>query len=139
MEYVAVATIIASGVYQANEQKRAGQFQEIQHKEQAEEEVDAARDREVERRRRLVQALAIQNAEGGAMGAAPGFGSRGAIALSDVRRANLDSLSDRSRTNRRALRLREAGRFARKQGDAAAVGTLLETAGQVAGGTGGGG
>lgn len=61
------ATALAGGAA-AVSAKRAGALQEIEHKRQAQEEETAARDREIERRRRLVQALASQNAEAGALG-----------------------------------------------------------------------
>lgn len=132
MEYVAIASVLIAGTYTAVQQRRAGQFQEIQYKEQAQAEEDAARDREVNRRQRLVEALASQNAEGGALGALPGFGSRAAQTLEDVRRANLDSLTDRAITGRRALVLRQSGRFARSAANAQSYGTILSTVSDAA-------
>ena len=131
MQAAAVATLLIAGGSQAISQIRAGQQAEVEYKERAQQELDAARDREIERRRRLVSALASQNAEAGALGAMTGFGSRAAIALSDARRASLDSLTDRASTNRRALMLRSAGAEARRQSYLGAATTLFETASQT--------
>lgn len=126
-DYAVYAGLGALAGYQFEQTTRAAKFQEIQLKEQAQQERDAARDREVERRRRLVQALASQNAEAGAVGAAPGVGSRAAIALADARRANFESLADRASTNRRALLLERAGAEAARQGRYQARAGLIQT------------
>lgn len=131
MEFVALGTAILAGGATAIAQRNAGAQADIDARERAQQETDAYRDREIERRRRLVSALASQNAEGGALGAAPGVGSRAAIAMSDARTAGLDSLSDRASTNRRALLMRQGGRFAKRQGNLAAGATLLDTAGST--------
>lgn len=131
MEWVAVGSLLAAGAGGAIAQRRAGQYQDIQYRQQAQQEQDASRDREIDRRRRLVSALASQNAEAGALGAAPGVGSRAAIALTDARRAGYESLADRASTNRRSLLLRSAGREARKQGNLGAFATAAETTAQV--------
>lgn len=128
MEAAIFGSIIASGALAASSQRQAGKFQEIEYKERAQAETDAGRDREIDRRRRLVAALASQNAEAGALGAAPGVGSRAAVARADAKRAAYEIGADRASTGRRALLLRSAGREARRQGNYAAVGTLLDTA-----------
>lgn len=127
------ATAVAGGMA-AVSARRAGKLQDIQYKRQAEDEETAARDREIERRRRLVQALASQNAEAGALGLDPTTGSRRAITLEDVRRARMDDLTDRAMTSRRGVSLRLAGSEARKQGNIQAGATLLDTVGNVANG-----
>lgn len=132
MQVVIPALIAGAGVAAASSQVAAGKMRNIEYKEQAQQEQDAARDREIDRRRRLVSALASQNAEAGALGATTGVGSGAAIALTDARRANYESLADRATTNRRSLMLRTAGKFARRQGNAAAVATLLDTGTDVA-------
>jgi hypothetical protein len=128
MQAVAIAAVLGAGALQAGQQRRAGALMEIEHKEQAQQETDAARDREIERRRRLVSALAAQNAEAGALGAAPGVGSRAAVAIADAKRASYENLADRASTNRRAITLRTGGREARKQGNLQAGATLLSSA-----------
>jgi len=131
------ATILAGGVA-ARSAHNAGKATEIQYKEQAKQEEVSARDREIERRRRLVQALSSQNAEAGAAGIDPTTGSRRAMTLEDARLAQMDSLTDRAMTNRRAINLRSAGRNARRQGDLQAAGSLLNTGASVADGWPGG-
>jgi hypothetical protein len=74
---------------------------------------DAARTREIERRRALMRALASQTAEAGAMGVAPDK----ATAKYDIESANLDSLTDtvntRGTQNSLSARGRNASRAAR--------------------------
>lgn len=123
-------TVAAAFTYKA--QRDAGAMARIQYKEQAQQEQDAARSREIDRRRRLVEALASQNAEAGAIGAATGVGSRRAIAMADARLASLDSLTDRASTNRRAIMLRKAGDEAYRQARLQGYATLLDTAGDAA-------
>lgn len=122
-----IATVVAGGLA-ANEQRNAGKWAEIQHAEAAEQELTAAKDREISRKQRLIEVLAVQNAEAGALGASVGFGSRAAIALTDAKRAQYDMISDRASTGRRALILRSEGREAARRGNMQAVGTLLDTA-----------
>src|SRR5690606_7540023 len=108
MQFVPFILVAAAGGASALAQYRTGQLQDIQHRQQEQAEQDAARDREIERRRQLLAALASQSAEAGALGVASGVGSRAAITLTDVKRAQMDSLSDRAMTSRRALMLRQA-------------------------------
>lgn len=131
MEWAIVGSLIAGTVASAQQSRNAGKLADIQYREQAQQETDAARDREIERRRRLVSALASQNAEAGALGVAPGVGSRSALAMSDVKRARYENIADRASTGRRSLMLRSAGRHARKQGDLGAASTLLGGAAEI--------
>lgn len=121
------ATLAAGGASYVS-QRRAGAMQKLAYQEQAKDEEFAARDREIERRRRLVQAIASQNAEAGAIGIDPTTGSRRAILLEDTRRARLDDLSDRAMNTRRGASLRSAGREARTQSNIQAGATLFDTA-----------
>lgn len=125
MEWALIGSLIAGTAAAAQTQRNSGKMADIQYREQAQQETDAARDREIDRRRRLVSALASQNAEAGALGVTPGVGSRAALVLSDAKRARYENLADRAGTGRRALVLRSAGRNARKQGDLAAASSLL--------------
>jgi hypothetical protein len=125
------ATVLAGGASVVS-QRRAGALQQIAYKEQAKQEEFSARDREIERRRRLVQAIASQNAEAGALGLDPTMGSRRAIMLEDVKRARFDDLTDRAMTTRRATSLKSAGRESRRQANFQSDVTLLDTAGSVA-------
>jgi hypothetical protein len=127
MPFIYLGATLVSGALAVSQQRKSAGMQEIAFKEQAKQEETAARDREIERRRRLVSALASQNAEAGAFGLDPATGSRRAIQLEDARRANLDSLTDRAMTSRQAVTLRSQGRAARRQGNVAAGQTLLST------------
>ena len=128
MHAAVIGSLIASGVIGAKAQSNAGKAAKIQYQQQARGEETAAKDREIARRRRLVSALASQNAEAGALGITPGVGSRKAIALADAKRASFEGLSDRASTGRRAVMLRSAGKAAQREGNLAAASTLLGTA-----------
>jgi len=125
MQYV----LLAAGTYlTARSQVNASKAQEIQYKEQAKDEQSNARDREIERKRRLVSALSSQAAAAGQMGVDQTVGSRKAISMEDVRQGGYDSQTDSARTNRRALLLRKAGRDARTAGNLQAAGTIINAA-----------
>lgn len=128
MQYVGTALTVAAGATAVAAYKSSGDYDKIAYEERAKSEADAARDREIDRRRRLVSALSSQNAEAGAVGAAPGIGSRKAIALSDARRASYESLADKANTGRRSLMLRAAGKQAKRQGTTNALVTAMGTA-----------
>jgi hypothetical protein len=134
LPFIFLGATAAAGAASAIQSRNAGKLQQIEYKRQAQEEETSARDREIERRRRLVQALASQNAEAGALGLDATTGSRRAITLEDVRRARMDDLTDRAMTSRRAVSLASAGRAARRQGNLQAGATLLDTASTIAGG-----
>lgn len=120
-----VLATAAVGVYSAIEAKKAGDEASSEAKGAAIREGDAARGREIDRRRNLVRALASQNASAGAGGATGQ--SYEAIARSDIRDAQNDLLTDNvnSDARQRALRQR-AGNFQR-QGYAHAATSLLDT------------
>ncbi len=129
--YLGVTAASAGLAYTS--QRRAGALQENAYKEQAKEEEFSARDREIQRRQRLIQAIASQNSEGGALGIDPTSGSPRAILLEDAKRAKFDDLTDRAMTTRRAATLRSTGREARRSSNIQAGATLLDTAGSIAG------
>jgi hypothetical protein len=131
LPFIYLGATVLSGAAAVYSQKRAGALQAIAYKEQAKDEEFSARDREIERRQRLVRALASQNAEAGALGI-DNTGSRRAMVLDDVKRARFDDLTDRAMTTRRAASLKSAGREARKQSNIQAGMTLLDTAGSAA-------
>lgn len=127
-----IAAVAGSGAA-AVSARNAGKAQEIQYKEQAKQEEVAAKDREIERRRSLIDSIATQNAEAGAVGDSINVGSRRAIALEDIRRSRLDNLTDRAVTGRNTLNLRSQGRFAKRNGNLQAAGTLLQAGGAYGG------
>lgn len=121
---LAVAVIGAgTGVYSAVSQ---GEAQDAQAKAQANQEQEAARGREIQRRRQLIQALASQSAAAGAKGAAPS-GSIAGMAGADVAYERQDSLFDTSRSNTLQDVLRARGRNARVGGYVNAGGSLMDS------------
>lgn len=126
MEFAALALFAAGTGAQIKAQQNAGKAAQIEYKQRAQQEVDAGRDREIDRRRRLMSALSSQNAEAGALGIDTS-GSRTALALTDARMASRDSLTDRAMTNRRATMLISAGREARNQANLQSGATLLDS------------
>jgi hypothetical protein len=137
LAYIAIAATAAGGAVTAINTRNAGITQDYAAQAQAREEEMAARDQEVERRKKLISALAAQNAEAGASGAMSGVGSQLAINKTIVRDATRDLETNRVIGAETAARLRRAGKSARAQGNTATLGTLFDTVGSVAGGMGG--
>jgi hypothetical protein len=123
-------TTVASGAASAALQRRSGKLQEIQYKENAKQEGDAAKQREIDRKRNMLRALASQNAAAGASGA-DFAGSLQNIARVDIERAATDLNTDRTNTSRRTRVLNASGKEAARSGDIAAAGSLIDTAGQA--------
>lgn len=117
---------------QVRSTQNAAKAQAIQYKEQAKDEQVGARDREIERKRRLISSLSAQAAEAGAAGVDPTIGTRRAIAMDDVREAGFDSQVDSARTNRRSLLLKSAAKDARRQGNLQSAGLVINAGAQVA-------
>ena len=129
-QFVPIALAIASaagGVAAAVQQRNTGKLQEFQYKEQSKQEGDAARQREIDRKRNLLRALASQNAGAGAAGA-EFSGSIQNNARVDIERAAEDLGVDSLNTSRRTRVLNASGREARRAGNVAAAGSLLDTA-----------
>ena len=130
---IMIAATVGSGVLSAKAQRDAGIAAKNEAHNQAVREGDAARGREIERRRRLLQALASQSATAGAQGASPDW----SVATSDISYAQNDILTDQSNTIAEQNALRARGRNARRAGNIGAITSLLDTAGSVAGTFGG--
>lgn len=113
--------------------RNAAKATEIQYEEQAKDEASAARDRELERRRRLVSALSSQAASAGAAGIDQSVGTRKAIAINDIKASETENVTDAARSNRRSRYYRQAGSNAAAQSDLQAAGTVLNTAGSYGG------
>jgi len=105
--------------------------QAIQYKEQAKDEQSAARDREIERKRRLISSLSAQAAEAGATGVDPTVGTRKAIAIDSVAEGGYDSQTDSARTNRRSLLLKSAAKDVRSAADLQSAGLALNAGAQA--------
>lgn len=131
--WVSVATAVASagaGVYSAVQQRNAGIEQSNQIKAQARQEGNAATQREIDRRRDLMRALASQNASAGAAGIETG-GSYGAGIRRNIRENQNDLLVDSAGSSARQSALASAARGAVTQGNASAATSLLDTAGKA--------
>lgn len=117
---------VAAGALQADTQKKAGEAQQIQLEEQAEQEKFAARDRELERRRRTNRALA-QNVLGQAASGISGEGSPQSLALSASRQVGLTEGGASLASRMRERLLQQQGRSAVSLGRQQAAATLLQT------------
>lgn len=119
-----IGATVASGAYTAYQQKKAGQVANAEARIAANREGDAARGREIERRRALLRSLASQNAGAGAAGVDPNM----IIAGADIQYAADDLLTDTGNTRSEQARLRLQGQNAKRAGTAGAFTTLLDTA-----------
>lgn len=128
---LATAAVTAySGYRSAQEQRRAGRFAQAQAEINAAAEGDAARQREIQRKKMLRRALSSQIAQSGAQGIA--FeGSTARAAQLDVAESQYDLAVDRANTATRQRALRSQGQNARISGDAQSTVTLLDTAGRT--------
>lgn len=129
-----LATTIAAGagVTSAVSARNAGIAQSHQMKAAAVKEGDAARQREIERKRQLLRALSQQSANAGASGVTLD-GSLAGIARTDIRDATNDLLVDRSNTAGTVRGLRAGAKNARRQGDLQAAASLFDTGAKIAG------
>lgn len=127
--YLAIAALgaVAYTDYQS------GKAVQYEHKAAAEEAKMAARDDEIKRRQRLIQALASRNVASGASGASL-EGSDIALINRDFREYSIDSLTGEAMTAARVKSLKVAGANAKKIGTMRAVGSLLQ-AGSLASGS----
>ena len=125
---ILIATTVASGVYSAQQQKAAGKAANAEAQIAANREGDAARGREIERRRALLRAIASQNAAAGAGGVSVNEATLGA----DLMYATDDLMTDRSNTLQTQSLLRLQGSNAKRAGKVGAFTTLLDTAGSTA-------
>ena len=101
------------------------QAQEMAYKQQAEQERVAAMSREVQRKKRLVSALATQNAMVGAMGITTS-GSPAAIMRSDIAAGRYDQAIAAGESAARITQLQTSASAARRQGIVSAGSSLLE-------------
>lgn len=125
---ILIATTVASGVYSAQQQKAAGKAANAEAQIAANREGDAARGREIERRRALLRAIASQNAAAGAGGVSVNEATLGA----DLMYATDDLMTDRSNTLQTQSLLQLQGSNAKRAGKVGAFTTLLDTAGSTA-------
>jgi len=126
----------AAAAGSAIQQRNAGIARSNEMKAQARVEGDAAKGREIERRRNLIRALASQNAAAGSAGVELG-GSIGGIALADIRQNQQDLLTDAAGASASERALRVGASNARRQGNLGATVSLLDSASKMFGSFGG--
>jgi len=122
--FIFAAAGSAAAAYGNYQQGKATQYE---YQRQAEQEKLAARDREIERRNRLLRALS-QRTVAAAAGGSSLEGSPAALINRDVREFNLESLSSEASSASTQAGLRAAGTNARRIGTIKAVGNLLDFA-----------
>jgi hypothetical protein len=117
---------VLSGGMSAVQAHQAGVAADQSARPAAKQEKDAARGREIERRRGLLTALASQGATAGAQGVAF-TGGKAAAARRDIKDARNDLLADTVNTRRNVRMLRLQGKSARQAGGFNAATSLLDT------------
>jgi hypothetical protein len=128
---IAAVTAAAGGVASGISSRNAAVAQSNQAKAQAAREGDAARQREIERKRNLLRALSQQSAAIGASGVTA-EGSLAGIARADIRDASTDLLVDRSNTESTINSLQSGAAAARQAGNLGLAASLFDTAQGVA-------
>jgi hypothetical protein len=115
---------VASTAYSFQQSKAAGKVANAEAKIAANREGDAARQREIERRRTLLRSLASQNAGAGATGVDPNM----VIAGADIQYAADDFYTDQANTAETQSMLRLQGKNAQRAGRAEGVMSLFDGA-----------
>jgi len=123
---------LASGAITAQAQSRAGKIALVQSRIDANTEGDAAREREILRKKQLRRALSSQLAQAGATGVKFAEGSPARIAQLDIEAAERDLAIDTATTKQRQRALISQGKSARAASKAQATVSLLDTAVDVA-------
>ena len=117
--YYAAFAAVAYTEYQS------GQVEAAAHKAAAEEEKTAARAREIERREKLLRAIASRNV-GSAAGGTSLEGTDIALINRDFSEFSMDQLTDSAMTSARVKSLRYAATNAKRIGTIRAAGTLFQ-------------
>lgn len=105
---------------------RAGQAQKVNYEMQARDAEFAAKDREVQRRRRLISSLASQNAIRGASGVRAFEGSPASMMQSDIDLAEYDQTMADANLGMQQSSLLTSGKYAQQSGYASAASSLLD-------------
>lgn len=129
--YIAMATTAAAGVAAYRQQRIAGKFEQKQSEIDAAAEGDAARQREIDRKRGLLRAISSQQAAAAAAGISSSEGAQAKIAQLDTALSSNDLGVDIANTRQRQSSLLSQGRAARFAGDMGATVSLLDTAGRT--------
>lgn len=126
----AVGVSAAAGVYSAYQTAQTGAQQAADLKAQARTEATAAAQKQIERRRDLLRALASQNAAAGAAGIETG-GSFGGIIRRQINENSNDLLVMNAGLQTRQRTLASQASNARQSANAQAATSLLDTAGST--------
>ena len=106
----------------------AGNAEAAVYKQQAQQEEFAAKDREIQRRRRLISSLASQNAYRGATGVRAYEGSPAAMMKSDREEFDYDQLMGDANLSMKTSSLLTSGKYAKQTGYSSAGSSLLNYA-----------
>ena len=124
-----IVTAAATGV-EAYSSYQAGKAQQYQYEAEAEQAKSSARDQEIERRQRLLKALASRQVEAAAGGTTLA-GTPLALINEDYRQSELDKQNLEGSTAARVSTLKAAASNARSIGTLNAVGSLLQGGAQL--------
>ena len=122
------AISVYSGVASAQMQRQAGKVAEAEANIRANAEGDAARQREIRRKKLLMRSIASRQARAGAAGVSFTEGSQARITQLDIDEATNDLDIDRANTAQSVRLMRASGRAARLTGNAQSLITLADTA-----------
>ena len=117
---------LASSAASAKASRQAGEAKEQSYKRDAEREEFAAKDREIQRKKRILAALATQNAVRGATGVRAFEGSSANMMAQDIEEFEYDQSMGAANLAMKRQSLLESGKAARKYGYASARATMLE-------------
>jgi hypothetical protein len=126
MAWFAIAATVAAGAAQAVQTRNAGIIQSQQYQQAATAEGDAARGREIERRRILIKTLAARDAYAGATGQTTG-GSIATLNMRDINDASNDLLYDKGSVAAKQRAYTSGASNARSAGNIGAFGALMQT------------
>lgn len=125
MAWFAIAAVAISAGAEAVQKRNAGIIQSQQYQQAATAEGDAARGREIERRRVLIKTLAAREAYAGASGQTTG-GSIGALNTRDINDASNDLLYDKGSSAAKVRAYNSGASNARQMGNIGAFGALAD-------------
>lgn len=131
-----MGAVMALGAISGASTYMAGQSQKEAYEAEAQQAEMTAEVNEIDRRRALNDALAMQAVMFGAQGRVPGVGSTAAIQEEDIRRATQDISLIRAGARATSAGLERAGQYAQLSGaigGLSQIGTSLYTASQIGG------
>lgn len=131
MSYIIVGTVIFSGLVTAGSHIKAGNEQEQQLEQQADQEKLAAESQELQRRQQLNKVLA-QNIVSQAMGGISTEGTPASIAMQTAKNVSVSEGIESVSQRMRAAALKSAGRSARKVANMQGAATFIGSLGQAA-------